>query len=530
VYDGTDSRWENAAQSTITAGKATNLAGGSAGQVPYQSAADTTGFTSTGTAGQVLTSQGTSAPTWTTITASVAVTDDTTTNAARYPLFADVTSGSLSTTYVSSTKYQFNPSTGVLTATSFSGAGTGLTGTAGSLSIGGNAATATSATSATTATNLAGGANGSLPYQTGSGATTFLAAGTDGYILTQASGVPTWAAAPATGITIADDTTTNATRYITFTDATTGTETGLDVSSTKLQYNPSTGVVTATGFAGALNGTVGATTPTTATFTDVTLNGQGDLRFADSDSSNWVAFQGPATVSSNVTWTLPSADGTNGQVLQTNGSGTLSWATAGGGSGDVVGPASATDNAVARFDGTTGKLIQNSAASIDDNGAATFVGAVNVSGTSTAGSNIKFYEDTDNGTNYVSLKAPDTISADVTWTLPAADGTNEQVLKTNGSGTLSWVGVMDIIANASYGAVGTYAVLGSNVQEAVAPGDTKAGSNLRQAGRGASSSWNNANPSDGGRGSSSSESGTWRFVSRSPVSTQFAWGVWLRIS
>ena len=66
---------------------------------------------------------------------------------------------------------------------------------------------------------------------------------------------------------------------------------------------------------------------------DVTLNAQSDLRFADADSSNWVAFQGPATVSSNVTWTLPAADGTSGQVLSTNGSGTLSWATGGGGGG-----------------------------------------------------------------------------------------------------------------------------------------------------------------------------------------------------
>ena len=64
---------------------------------------------------------------------------------------------------------------------------------------------------------------------------------------------------------------------------------------------------------------------------DVTLNAQSDLRFADSDSSNWVAFQAPGTVSSNVTWTLPAADGTSNQVLATNGSGTLSWATAGGG-------------------------------------------------------------------------------------------------------------------------------------------------------------------------------------------------------
>ena len=61
---------------------------------------------------------------------------------------------------------------------------------------------------------------------------------------------------------------------------------------------------------------------------NVTLNGQGDLRFADSDSSNWVAFQSPATVASNITWTLPSADGTSGQALTTNGSGTLSWASA----------------------------------------------------------------------------------------------------------------------------------------------------------------------------------------------------------
>jgi hypothetical protein len=70
---------------------------------------------------------------------------------------------------------------------------------------------------------------------------------------------------------------------------------------------------------------------------NVTINAQGDLRFADSDSSNWVAFQAPATVASNVTWTLPSTDGTSGQVLSTNGSGTLSWATDGGGSKIEVG-------------------------------------------------------------------------------------------------------------------------------------------------------------------------------------------------
>jgi hypothetical protein len=60
---------------------------------------------------------------------------------------------------------------------------------------------------------------------------------------------------------------------------------------------------------------------------DITLNAQTDLRFADSDSSNWVAFQAPATISANVTWTLPATDGTSAQALSTNGSGVLSWAS-----------------------------------------------------------------------------------------------------------------------------------------------------------------------------------------------------------
>jgi hypothetical protein len=58
------------------------------------------------------------------------------------------------------------------------------------------------------------------------------------------------------------------------------------------------------------------------------LNAQNDLRFADADSSNYVALQAPATITSNYTLTLPNTDGSNNQVLTTNGSGTLSWTTA----------------------------------------------------------------------------------------------------------------------------------------------------------------------------------------------------------
>ena len=63
---------------------------------------------------------------------------------------------------------------------------------------------------------------------------------------------------------------------------------------------------------------------------NVTVNAQGDVRFGDSDSSNYVGFQAPAVVAADLTWTLPAADGTNGQVLGTNGTGTLAWVAAGG--------------------------------------------------------------------------------------------------------------------------------------------------------------------------------------------------------
>ena len=52
---------------------------------------------------------------------------------------------------------------------------------------------------------------------------------------------------------------------------------------------------------------------------------------------------------------------------------------------------------------------------------------------------IRFRETTANGTNYIALKAPASVSADLTFTLPASDGTNGQVLSTNGSGVLSFI-------------------------------------------------------------------------------------------
>jgi hypothetical protein len=51
---------------------------------------------------------------------------------------------------------------------------------------------------------------------------------------------------------------------------------------------------------------------------------------------------------------------------------------------------------------------------------------------------VRFRESTANGTNYVGLKAPASLSADLTYTLPSADGTSGQALITNGSGVLSF--------------------------------------------------------------------------------------------
>jgi hypothetical protein len=90
-------------------------------------------------------------------------------------------------------------------------------------------------------------------------------------------------------------------------------------SNTQVQFNNS--------------GSFGGSANFTWDGTNVQLGTQGALRFADADSSNYVAFKSPATVATNVTWTLPNADGSYAQVLSTNGSGTLSWVTQSGGGG-----------------------------------------------------------------------------------------------------------------------------------------------------------------------------------------------------
>jgi len=188
-------------------------------------------FTAAGTSGQVLTSAGSGTPTWSTPTAYATVTDDTTTNATRYPLFANQTSGNLSTEYTSSTKLQFNPSTGVFTATQFSGSGAGLT------SIPNSALVNSSITVGSTAISLGGTAT-TIAGLTSVTSTTFVGALTGN----ASSATTATTATNATNIAITDNTSTNANYYPVFVANSSGNNPAT-TSSTKLKYNPSTGAL-----------------------------------------------------------------------------------------------------------------------------------------------------------------------------------------------------------------------------------------------------------------------------------------------
>jgi hypothetical protein len=219
---------------------------------------------------------------------------------------------------------------------------------------------------------------GDMIYGGLAGAGTRLAVGSNGNVLTVSGGAPVWAAAASTSP---------------------------GGSTTQVQFNN----------AGAFGGSANLTWDGT----NVQLGATGALRFADTDSSNYVAFKSPGTVSANVTWTLPAADGTSSQVLSTNGSGTLSWATV-----------SATPG--------------GSNTQIQFNNSSAFGGSANLTWD---GTNVQLgatgalrFADTDSS-NYVAFKSPGVVSANVTWTLPSADGTSGQALSTNGSGTLSWASI-----------------------------------------------------------------------------------------
>ena len=86
-------------------------------------------------------------------------------------------------------------------------------------------------------------------------------------------------------------------------------------------------------------------------------------------------------------------------------------------------------------DHTVGTLTASSAILVDSNKA---VDDFIVGNNSSTGGSIKLKEGTANGSNHVALKSPNSLSANLEFTLPTADGSANQVLSTNGSGQLSF--------------------------------------------------------------------------------------------
>jgi len=171
----------------------------------------------------------------------------------------------------------------------------------------------------------------------------------------------------------------------------------LDHSANTVNWLDST--VSITGLTTTATGTVLTLSDSSLTSSvNLILQNQKEIRFSETtaNGTNYVGFKAPASLSADKIWVLPSADGTAGQFLKTDGAGNLS------------------------FDSLS------------------FATPLAVIGNATAGSEIRLPEDTDNGSNYVAIKAPDTLASNLTLTLPSADGTSGQVLQTNGSGVLSF--------------------------------------------------------------------------------------------
>ena len=180
--------------------------------------------------------------------------------------------------------------------------------------------------------------------------------------------------------------------------------------------------------------------------TDGALNilAQGDLRLEDSSGGEYVALQAPSSLSSSYTLTLPADDGSSSQILSTDGSGVLSWAsvsTAGLTDGSVT-TAKLADDAVTSaklahaLDITTSVSVGGSS-----DGVAISQGAIALKNGGTQ-SKIDFYCESSNA-HYTRVQAAahSAYSGNITLPLPASTGTSGQAMVTDGSGNLSFATV-----------------------------------------------------------------------------------------
>jgi len=111
-----------------------------------------------------------------------------------------------------------------------------------------------------------------------------------------------------------------------------------------------------------------------------------------------------------------------------------------------------------------------------------------VTASAIAGAELQLPEATANGVNYVAVKAPNSLSANTTWTLPTADGTNGQYLQTNGAGQLAFATVP---ATTPAGSTGQVQINNAGAFGAVASGTS--GQYLTSGGAGNPPTWNTPN-------------------------------------
>jgi len=208
-----------------------------------------------------------------------------------------ITGGTINGTAIGGTTAAAVTGTTITAGTQFTGAGTGLTGTATSLSIGGTAATAT---------NIAGGAAGSLPYQSAANTTALLAAGTNGQVLTLASGVPSWAT-PTVG-TVTSVSGTGTVNGLTLTGTVTSSGSLTLGGTLDLSSPPAIGGTAAN----TINGTtITASTALKSPYLDATTSAGGALR----NASGTACFQWGSGGGANCTVdTSININGTNAQV------------------------------------------------------------------------------------------------------------------------------------------------------------------------------------------------------------------------